>query len=48
MPDLTDDGPYCRECGDDDPAYVDTNAENDVWRCRVCGDVYQTARREKE
>lgn len=34
---------YCIECGEVNRIdYIETNAECDVWKCRVCGTEFQT------
>lgn len=36
---------YCRNCGEDEKrnlAYVGTYADSDAWRCKTCGEEFQT------
>jgi hypothetical protein len=46
-----DDGPYCKECGNDDRkqlACVDNYANGTRWRCEVCGHEFHTKPKEIE
>ncbi len=43
-----DDGPYCHECGNDEPrklAAIHTPANGTVFRCQVCGHEFIHSRR---
>ncbi len=47
--DQDEDDIYCNECGEEDRiSYVETNAECDVWKCRTCGNEFQTSKYDEE
>lgn len=37
---MSDNDPYCMECGSETLAYQRTVANGDEWRCKDCGHVF--------